>query len=368
MRSILLVSLLIHALFLPALAQDNIDDGSLDTAIELLFEPNHHAGGSLNQNQIYALEYIHESAENGNVDALNIIGVIHQNGMFGYEIDLEKAEQSYRSAIAAAEPDIAYEAILNLISVLSLRQSTENEGWLEIEALSTLVYQNPDTKSLVASILGQAKLRSPTFKAPRPDIEKLLLESLIENPRDMRSVWLLARGYENGWFGDVDADEACNYYQTAAKAAIENAFWPLGMCHLSGLGVPKDEKKAFLWISKSADAGFQNGLVSLGVMLATGQGTEVDHLSAGEAYRKAALMDGDIKAHAMRALGCMILNGELADMEAPLFGYALLVVASEGGDTVASTLLKEVQEMRQVDETALEAELIRIREEFQVRW
>lgn len=80
----------------------------------------------------------------------------------------------------------------------------------------------------------------------------------------------------------------------------------LGKAFLYGLGVPKDEKKAFELAKKSADNNFSNGTNMLGACYLDGIGVEKDGLMASSLFLKAA---NEKNSFAMYNLASMYLNG-----------------------------------------------------------
>lgn len=75
------------------------------------------------------------------------------------------------------------------------------------------------------------------------------------------------------------------------------ALYYLGKAYLYGMGVEKDEKKAFEYAQKSADKNNPSGLNLLGVMYQYGEGVEKDELQALMYYKQAANL-GNTKAMA----------------------------------------------------------------------
>ncbi|EXX57775.1 hypothetical protein RirG_204020 [Rhizophagus irregularis DAOM 197198w] len=57
---------------------------------------------------------------------------------------------------------------------------------------------------------------------------------------------------------------------------------------LHGIGIEKDEVKAFEYYKKSAEKGYLNGIYILGCCYENGIGTEIDKEKAIELYKDAA--------------------------------------------------------------------------------
>jgi len=62
----------------------------------------------------------------------------------------------------------------------------------------------------------------------------------------------------------------------------------LGVCHLNGEGVPKNEIEGIQWFRKAADQGDAMAQFNLGLCLAKGRGVKPDYTEALKWYHKAA--------------------------------------------------------------------------------
>lgn len=93
-------------------------------------------------------------------------------------------------------------------------------------------------------------------------------------------------------------------------ASLGEVQWQIGMHFLDGEGADADKKAAYSWVSKGAESGSTNGMISRAVMLATGEGVKEDDAKARGWYKKAiASKDHDL-GHALRGLGYMMVIGE----------------------------------------------------------
>jgi TPR repeat protein len=102
---------------------------------------------------------------------------------------------------------------------------------------------------------------------------------------------------------------------------------------------PADAAKAVEWFKQSAESGSTQGMTSLAVMYATGDGVKQDWERARELYEEAA--EGG-EAHALLNLSGMYLRGEGVETD-PVHGFVLLSQAASGGDEQAQNLLPLVQ-------------------------
>ncbi len=71
-------------------------------------------------------------------------------------------------------------------------------------------------------------------------------------------------------------EKAICWYNKAAENGYEIAQYNLGRCYVLGIGVEKDEIKAFEYYKKSAEKGHNMAQNILGNLFFDGQGTEKD--------------------------------------------------------------------------------------------
>ena len=122
------------------------------------------------------------------------------------------------------------------------------------------------------------------------------------------------------------------------------AQWRLAMMHLNGVGTPVDLEEAYRWVVRASDNGSVSAMISRGVMLATGQGVAEDDAAARLWYQRAS-ESGDVNfAHALRALGGMLVLGEGGPVDVPR-GIAYLRIAEAGGDSNATRGLEMFRDL-----------------------
>lgn len=226
-------------------------------------------------------------------------------------------------------------------------------AWLEARELAQkAVEQDAGQKKAMAGIIGRSFVLGPDHESRAGDAETYLIDGLELDPK---LHWLLAKGYENGWYGEIDKPRACGHFlESAMEAKLNGAYWPLALCYLNGTGVEANAETAFEWMDKSANAGDQNGMVSLAVLYATGQGTEKNLNMAATWYETAIHAKGPNRAQAMRGLGAMHLF-ELPD-GVQQRGYALLELAKREGDPVAARLLTKVSALDETQRKAVDVQ------------
>src|SRR5260363_320993 len=88
----------------------------------------------------------------------------------------------------------------------------------------------------------------------------------------------------------IDAFNQLNFdsSQKLADTNEPNRNYLLGYCYEHGMGVKKDEDKAFTYYQKSADVNNSNGMYQVGYCYYLGIGVEVDKHKAFTYYLKSA--------------------------------------------------------------------------------
>lgn len=242
---------------------------------------------------------------------------------------------------AACAPSVETKAAQAAEKATKIAETAQlgDEAWLEARTLAHEAAAADETQRVAMSgIIGRSLVLGPDNETRASEGEDYLIAGL---PGDVKLNWILAKGYDNGWYGEIDKNRACRHFLAAAEEAkLNGAFWPVALCYLSGTGVEQDAGTAFDWMTKSANAGDQSGMVSLAVLYATGQGTGKNLNAAATWYETAIRTEGPNRAQALRGLGAMHLF-ELED-GIKQRGYALLELAQTGGDPVAEKLLTRV--------------------------
>ena len=107
--------------------------------------------------------------------------------------------------------------------------------------------------------------------------------ALGEEPANLH----LAVCYFKGYGTEVDYKIAFNCFKEAEPHSWASTFY-LGECYRGGLGVPKDQKKAFEWYLSGAEAGLSNCLFALGRAYYYGEGISEDDEEAVKWFTLAA--------------------------------------------------------------------------------
>ena len=287
---------------------------------------------------------LERAAGDGHAESMNLLGTIYQTG-WGVTADRERAREYFQQAYEAGNAP----AGLNLArgDLLSDDPRMVRMGYASLLVIAENEVFDERSRQVAQGWQGYAI--SLGLGVPEPDYEAaypLLMIGLEAAPDEPDFNFLAGRYAESGIIGEVDLAAATQYFTRAGENGHPIAAWRAGINYLEGVGVEADEARAFELVTLSSELGFEQGMISLAVMHALGQGTEMRADIARTLYGAVAMRGN---AHAMRSLGMMLLMGEGGGGD-PALGYALLELASEAGDIHAADLLAAVNEMNPQEE------------------
>lgn len=227
-------------------AVPSVADGPAKSAMEA-FQEGRHAK---------AVELAKPLADQGNAEALYLMGFAHETGK-GAEASKEKALEYYRKAAAAKHKDAVYR--LSFILLASEKEEERNQAR---EVLETAAKDDP---SVAGRILGEAYLRGRLSPTADPD-KAIFWWKRAADAGDIPSVLLTARFYE-GQFGFPElknSAEALANYAKAAGLGDAGAMAALGSRLLSGDEKTRDEAKGREWLKKAIAAKEYTAYLALG--------------------------------------------------------------------------------------------------------
>ncbi len=134
--------------------------------------------------------------------------------------------------------------------------------------------------------------------------------------------------YATGRGVKQDLFEANLWFKQAADKGIVEAQFNLGLAYEEGRGVKKDDAQAVKWYRLAAERGFARAQYNLGLLLEDGRGAEKNLNAAAALYQQAALAG---HAPAMNNLGLMYSQGRGGLPTDPVLAYAWLSLAVENG-------------------------------------
>ena len=141
---------------------------------------------------------------------------------------------------------------------------------------------------------------------------KICLQKSVEAIKNLSDAggayvqYALALMYLNGIGVEKDEEKAFEWYEKSAKLNYAPAQLALAGMYLNGRGVEKDEEKAFEWCEKSAKLNYAPAQFNLALMYLEGMGVEKDEEKAFEWYEKSAKLN---YAPAQFTLALMYLYG-----------------------------------------------------------
>lgn len=268
-----------------------------------------------------AVELAKPLADQGNAEALYLMGFAHETGR-GIEASKDLALEYYRKAAAAKHKDAAYR-----LSFILLASEKEAERDQAREALETAAKDDP---AVAGRILGEAYLRGRLTPAPDPD-KAIFWWKRAADAGDVPSLLLMGRFYE-GQFGFPelkDSKEALASYAKAAGLGDAGAMAALGSRLLSGDEKIRDEKKGREWLKKAVEAKEYSGYLALGDFEENIKKDLKAALAEYERGKDAGQMDCILRT------ADFYLEGKGVEKDSAR-GLALLEKAAEAGSAVAN--------------------------------
>lgn len=268
-----------------------------------------------------AVELAKPLAEQGNAEALYLMGFAHETGQ-GADADREKTLEFYRKAAAAKHKDAVYR-----LSFILLASEDEKE---RDQARATLESAAKDDPAVSGRILGEAYLRGRLTPAADPD-KAVFWWKQAADAGDIPSILLIARFYEGqlGFPELTDSKEALANYAKAAGLGDTGAMAALGSRLLSGDEKLRDEEKGREWLKKAVDAKEYSAYLALGDYEENVKNDLKAALTAYERGKDAGQIDCILRS------ADFYIEGKGVEKDAAR-GLALLENAAEAGSPAAS--------------------------------
>jgi TPR repeat protein len=203
-----------------------------------------------------AVELAKPLADQGNADALYLLGFAHETGQ-GIEASREKALEYYRKAADGKQKDAAYR--LSFILLASEKKEERDQARLTLENAAK------DDPAVAGRILGEAYLRGLLGEKADPD-KAAFWWKRAGDAGDIPSLLLIAGLYE-GRFGFpeiADPAESLANYAKAAGLGNPGAMATLGSRLLNGDAKTRDEAKGREWLKKAIAAKEYSAYLALG--------------------------------------------------------------------------------------------------------
>jgi len=138
------------------------------------------------------------------------------------------------------------------------------------------------------------------------------------------------RNLKFGWEGKQDAAKAFRIFQKGAVRGVSMCQWMLADCYKKGIGVEKNEKKAFFWIKEAAETNNPFAIDELSTYYHNGIGTEKDLVKAAQLCKQIADDDRCASAHAQNNLAFFYLTGDGVEQDFEKAKYYFMKAISSG--------------------------------------
>lgn len=286
-----------------------------------------------------------QAAASGDPDAVANLAVFVAQGV-GKPADPQRARELFEQAVAAG----SNMARANLARMLL--EEGDEAGWLRAAVMLREAAQDPLARPATLYAMGRATLFGRGVTRDLKAGMALLQESLTVDPENADALYLVGRGFQNGWGGARDLRLAARYFKLSADRRDLRALREYGRALLQGEGVAVDAAAAAGAFRQAAQQGDRTAMVDLAVMLATGEaGTLKDPAEARKWYLEAASLGS---AHALCSLGSMLYVGEGGAPDLPT-GWAYLELAAEAGVDRAAAFMEQRSPPEHADRAAIDA-------------
>lgn len=291
---------------------------------------------------LHLLHFLHHSGQLGKSDPAKVaqirqyITAMTDTGQAELQLSRYYYNQSYQSANPkqgdywlqqAADAGFADAHAFWLLSAHEKAQLSEQELNQQLQKLAD--QGGSAAAYLYASQIMQQKMSPQQAQG----VEQYLLQS-IQNYHP-EAFYLLAYGYEEGFFGAGKAELALPYFQRAAERFYPRAMLRLGAINHEGKWLPKDLQRAHRWYLLCSKQGNSACAFNAGVMLDDGDGVAKNHENAFRFFSYAADRG---YAPAINRLALLYLFGKGVAAD-PDKAIALFTEAAGKGSTSANYYL-----------------------------
>ncbi len=240
-------------------------------------------GHGVEQNKDKAIEIYKRAGELGNSNALCRLGIIYEEGD-GVDADINTAFVYYKSA-ASLKNALGLYKLAKCYDFGAGTEQNFNKAFKCYSRSAALGYDPAKYEAGKKYISGQGTRKN--YDAA--------YEHFISAAKNgfAPAEYEVANCFFDGKGAMKDRESAYMYYCYAYESDDinrANAAYKIGLCHLRGLGIEKDEGLAFDWFSISANSGNLDAMYMLGECYYFGVGTSVNEVSAVNCFLKAEKM------------------------------------------------------------------------------
>lgn len=165
---------------------------------------------------------------------------------------------------------------------------------------------------------------------------------------DRRAKERIAAMYLDGIYLEQNDNKAFEIYKELVEDEKDDTGYDnymLGLCYKAGFGTEIDLDKAFKYIKKGAELGFEMAYSWLGYMYFQGEGTEINDPEAIKYLSKAVDFDNENTSMAQYVLGAIYYEGKENGMdveENKEYGLELLKKSAEAGNEDAKKMIENL--------------------------
>jgi uncharacterized protein len=255
-------------------------------------------GRGVAQSYDKAREWFQKAADAGDVDAMNSLGELYYYGR-GVARDYTQARDWYEKAAAGDNANAMYSLgwMYEKGSGAIIQDYTQARNWYQRAAAAG----NTEAMYNLGVLYQNGQGITQNYDQAREWLQKAADAGNADAMNNLGELYSYAQGVAR------DYTQARNWYQKAAAAGSTDAMCNLGALYQNGQGVPQNNDKAREWFQKAADAGNADATNKLGELYYYAQGVARDYTPARNWYQRAAAAGN---AKAMYNLGVLYENGQ----------------------------------------------------------
>jgi TPR repeat protein len=299
-----------------------ISAGLADPQAERIIKPIHERFGATARDAPALLALFRRSAEGGDAAAMNIVGLMFEDG-WGTTADMRQAVDWYTKSANAGFGGAMHSLGFLYINGKGVKQDdAQAAAWFKKGAEAGYVTSMKNLARLYRDGRGVAKDPAQTVQwyrkaaeagdviamtelaqiyergelVPRDFKESVNWHRKAAEAGDLRAMIELAQFLEQDEFVPRDLKESAKWYRKAAEAGDAHSMVRFSEFLEGGEVLAKDEAEAFKWYTKAAAAGEYTAYTHLGNMYEEGRGVVKDEAKAFELYQK-SLTKPDPNAH-----------------------------------------------------------------------
>ena len=239
---------------------------------------NYYYGKGIEKNYSKAAAIFNRFAEQGNLEAQTLLGIIYENGE-GVSQDYSKACYWYQKAAEKNDTN----ALFRLGRMFDRGQGVSQDYTKAAEYFLKAAEQG--------HAYAQYNIGSMYEDGEGVEQDSVKAVAWFRKAAEQgiaRAQYKLGYMYDNGEGVEENLSKAIEWYNKAAEQGHDISQFNLGYMYAHGEGVEQDYAKAVKWYEKAAEQGHRGAQLNLGLMYEDGEGVKQDSVKAAELFKKAA--------------------------------------------------------------------------------